>query len=105
MGVWYDIESYPQFFQEGTCSTASYGLDEVVNVFNTQVVNQALDSIIGHAVPNPSASGEAKLTVTFPIAGTDSKLHSNHNLQLLKLETGNTFQNVIDFTTLSTFII
>lgn len=74
MGVWYDIESYPQFFQDGTCSTAAYGLiDEGVNVFNTQVINQTLDWIIGLAVPVPSDNGEAKLTVTFPVAGTNRK--------------------------------
>ncbi|XP_026333313.1 uncharacterized protein LOC113240270 [Hyposmocoma kahamanoa] len=77
MGVWYDIESYPQFFQDGTCSTAAYGLiDEGVNVFNTQVINQTLDSIIGLAVPVPSDIGEAKLTVTFPVAGTNQTINS-----------------------------
>lgn len=74
MGVWYDIESYPQFFQDGTCSTATYGLiEEGVHVFNTQVVNQTLDSIIGLAVPDSSETNDARLTVTFPIVGTDRK--------------------------------
>ncbi|KAI5642834.1 lipocalin / cytosolic fatty-acid binding protein family domain-containing protein [Phthorimaea operculella] len=66
MGQWYDIESYPQSFQEGSCSTAFYTLGDVVEVFNTQVVNQTLDTITGSAVV-ASTDGTAKLNVTFPI--------------------------------------
>lgn len=85
MGVWYDIESYPQLFQEGTCSTASYGLVENgVNVFNTQVVDQTLDSIIGLAVLDRPDTDEAKLTVTFPVAGTNRK-NAPKYLQYVKL--------------------
>lgn len=73
MGKWYDIQSYPQMFQDGTCSTANYTLTgSGVEVFNTQVIGQQLDTINGFAVP-ASNDGSAKLIVSFPIAGTDSK--------------------------------
>ncbi|XP_047994051.1 uncharacterized protein LOC125232436 [Leguminivora glycinivorella] len=70
MGLWYDIESYPQAFQDGTCATATYTLYDVVEVYNTQVINETLDFIYGSAVPE-NDDGLAKLLVTFPIAGTD----------------------------------
>lgn len=72
-GIWYDMESYPQEFQDGTCPTAQYTLNGgIVNVLNTQVRGQTLDTIEATAVlaGNPS---EAKLIVTFPVAGTDCK--------------------------------
>lgn len=71
MGLWYDIESYPQEFQNGTCSTATYTLtSEGVEVYNTQVLDETLDYIYGSAVPEFD-DGQAKLIVTFPVAGTD----------------------------------
>ncbi|XP_069360734.1 uncharacterized protein [Maniola hyperantus] len=71
MKTWYDIEGYPVQFQDGTCPTATYTLGETgVDVFNTQVVGQELDTIRGSAVV-ASDDGSAKLTVTFPIAGTN----------------------------------
>ncbi|XP_050354414.1 LOW QUALITY PROTEIN: uncharacterized protein LOC126776158 [Nymphalis io] len=71
MGMWYDIESYPVRFQDGTCPTAAYTLISTgVEVFNTQVVSQQLDTIEGFAVP-ATTDGSAKLNVSFPIAGTD----------------------------------
>ncbi|CAG5005077.1 unnamed protein product [Parnassius apollo] len=76
MGVWYDIESYPQEFQIGTCATATYTLTQTgVEVLNTQVVDQQLDTITATAVP-ASNDGSAKLTVTFPIAGTNATISS-----------------------------
>lgn len=73
MGTWYDIESYPQAFQDGTCATATYTLtDDGVSVYNTQVINQLLDNVNATAVPAGN-DGQAKLIVTFPIAGTDCK--------------------------------
>ncbi|XP_061721996.1 uncharacterized protein LOC133528577 [Cydia pomonella] len=75
MGLWYDIESYPQEFQDGTCATATYTLNGVVEVYNTQVVNETLDYISGSAVPD-NDDGLAKLLVTFPIAGTDFSITS-----------------------------
>ncbi|CAG9789457.1 unnamed protein product [Diatraea saccharalis] len=71
-GVWYDIESFPQNFQTGTCPTATYTLNDegTVDVYNTQVVNQQLDEISAVAVL-ATDDGSAKLDVTFPIAGTD----------------------------------
>lgn len=73
MGLWHDIESYPSGFQEGQCNNAYYTLgDDAVGVFNTQVVDQNLDTIRGTAVPN-SDDGSGKLLVSFPIAGTDCK--------------------------------
>ncbi|XP_045776254.1 uncharacterized protein LOC123874798 [Maniola jurtina] len=71
MNTWYDIEGYPVQFQDGTCPTATYTLGETgVDVFNTQVVAQELDTIRGSAVV-ASDDGSAKLTVTFPVAGTN----------------------------------
>lgn len=72
LGVWYDIESYPAEFQDGTCGTAEYklGSSDTVDVTNTQVVAQRLDVIIGTAVV-VSSDGSAKLEVTFPIRGTN----------------------------------
>ena len=77
MNTWYDIESYPVRFQDGTCPTATYTLGSVVDVYNTQVVGQQLDTINGVAVFAGNAS-EAKLNVSFPIAGTNCKLKKNN---------------------------
>ncbi|XP_046971595.1 uncharacterized protein LOC124538552 isoform X1 [Vanessa cardui] len=71
MDKWYDIESYPVVFQDGTCPTATYTLTPAgVEVFNTQVVGQQLDTIEGFAVPSTN-DNSAKLTVSFPVAGTN----------------------------------
>lgn len=85
MGTWYDIESYPQEFQNGTCSTATYTLtDNGVEVYNTQVINESLDDIYGLAVPD-NDDGFAKLIVTFPIAGTECmSSHFHHNFIIIK---------------------
>lgn len=87
MGTWYDIESYPQEFQNGTCSTATYTLtDNGVEVYNTQVINESLDDIYGLAVPD-NDDGFAKLIVTFPIAGTECmSSHFHHNFIIIKLK-------------------
>ncbi|XP_039757924.1 uncharacterized protein LOC120632183 [Pararge aegeria] len=71
MGTWYDVEGYPVQFQDGTCPSATYSLTSTgVDVYNTQVVDSWLDIIRGSAVLATS-DGSAKLTVTFPIAGTN----------------------------------
>lgn len=59
------IESYPTEFQAGTCNRATYSLGEngVVNVFNTEVVNQELQTIEGTAVLTDESG---KLLVKFP---------------------------------------
>lgn len=68
-GLWHDIQSYPEAFQDGTCNNAYYTLvDGVVDVFNTQVINQQLDTITGVAVL-ASDDGSAKLNVTFNVGG------------------------------------
>jgi retinol-binding protein 4 len=72
MRTWHDIESYPSMFQTGTCRNANYALGEVVDVLNTQVLNQTLDVMRGIAVPSTNDSS-AKLDVSFPIAGTNGK--------------------------------
>lgn len=80
MGLWHEIESYPSVFQTGTCNNAYYSLDlttAIVDVFNTQVINQQLDTINGSAVIADDAAGTGKLVVTFPIADTDRKYDSN----------------------------
>lgn len=66
MGLWHTIEQYPSLFQGGACSNARYSLSgEQVNVINSQVINQTLDTLVGIAVP-ASDDGTAKLLVTFP---------------------------------------
>lgn len=73
MGLWHDIESYPEAFQDGTCNNAFYTLiDGVVDVFNTQVIGQTLDTIRGTAVIT-STDGSAKLEATFNIMGINGK--------------------------------
>lgn len=73
MGLWHDVESYPAEFQDGTCSNAYYTLsDNGVDVYNTQVINQRLDTINGLATL-ATTDGSAKLLVTFPVAGTNCK--------------------------------
>nr|XP_049704849.1 uncharacterized protein LOC110376413 isoform X13 [Helicoverpa armigera] len=71
LGRWYDIESYPGDFQDGTCNTAMYSAGNDVTIVNTQVVNQLLVSIRGNAVLEASTDGSAKLKATFNIGGTD----------------------------------
>lgn len=74
MGLWHDIESYPAPFQMGTCPNAQYTLntDGTVTVYNTQVVNQVLDEMIGTAVV-ASTDGTAWLRVTFNVGGVNGK--------------------------------
>ncbi|OWR44741.1 chlorophyllide A binding protein precursor, partial [Danaus plexippus plexippus] len=70
-GTWYQIEKYPQRFENGTCIGARYTLDEqtgVVDVLNWQVVNGTLDTIEGNATII-STDGSAKLIVNLPIRG------------------------------------
>lgn len=77
MGLWHDIERYPLPFQNGTCGNAFYTLQEgpVVDVFNTQVFGQTLDTISGFAVLDRVDANDtsAKLQVTFPTVGTNGK--------------------------------
>jgi apolipoprotein D and lipocalin family protein len=66
MGKWYEIASYPQFFEKG-CSnvSATYTLKEnYVEVFNSCTKDEGKKSILGKAfiVKN---SGNAKLKVQF----------------------------------------
>ncbi|CAH0594385.1 unnamed protein product [Chrysodeixis includens] len=64
--LWHDIESYPMPFQAGSCPNAFYDLydAETVSVFNTQVIGQTLDTIVGKAVVT-SDDESAKLEVSF----------------------------------------
>ncbi|XP_063628207.1 uncharacterized protein LOC134799701 [Cydia splendana] len=77
MGLWYDIESYPQEFQDGTCATATYTLNGVVEIYNIQVVNETLDYLYGSAVPD-NDDGLAKFFVTLPIGGTGISITSRY---------------------------
>lgn len=66
LGLWHNIESYPSTFQPGTCNNALYEASgDVVNVYNTQVINETLDTIRGVASV-VSTDGSAKLSVVFP---------------------------------------
>lgn len=84
MNLWHDIESYPTQFQNGTCNNALYTLlpNGTVDVLNTQVINQSLDSIKGSA-RLASNDSSAKLIVTFP-AGNGrfpiANLSASHHL-------------------------
>uniref|UniRef100_A0A2A4JV19 Lipocalin/cytosolic fatty-acid binding domain-containing protein n=1 Tax=Heliothis virescens TaxID=7102 RepID=A0A2A4JV19_HELVI len=71
LGTWYDIESYPADFQDGTCNTATYSSGNDVTVLNTHVINQVLVSIRGNAVLEASTDQSAKLKVTFNVGGAD----------------------------------
>ncbi|KAJ8723730.1 hypothetical protein PYW07_007710 [Mythimna separata] len=75
LGRWFDVESYPEVFQNGQCNTAVYSghpdANIDVDVLNTQVIDQTLFSIRGSAVQDPSTDGSAKLTVTFNVGGTE----------------------------------
>lgn len=74
LGLWHDIESYPSGFQEGECPNALYTLPyDVVDVLNTQVINQNLDTMRGTAVPESVDDDSGKFLVSFPIAGTNCK--------------------------------
>lgn len=66
--TWYDIESYPQLFQEGTCPMTIYErLDATrIKVTITQVVEQELESVIGEA-RLAGDDGSAKFIVSFPL--------------------------------------
>lgn len=73
MGLWHDIQSYPTRFQEGTCNNALYTwFDLVIDILNTQVIEQNLDTIRFTAVPS-SNDDSGKLLVSLPIAGTNCK--------------------------------
>ncbi|XP_059047399.1 uncharacterized protein LOC131842848 [Achroia grisella] len=67
-GLWHNIESYAANFQTGTCSNVHYtaGPGGEIGIFNTQVINQTLDSINGIAsVPDPDEP--AKFNLTLPV--------------------------------------
>lgn len=74
-GLWHDIASYSNRFQVGTCNNARYTLvTDYVDVLKTQVIGQSLNVIKGVARV-ASTDGSAKLTVTFPIAGSNRKYY------------------------------
>ncbi|XP_013192152.2 uncharacterized protein LOC106136222 [Amyelois transitella] len=66
-GTWRLLSSYPAEFQDGTCQDATYSLldNGTVEVYNTQVVNETLDTITGSAVL-ASENGTGLLLVSFP---------------------------------------
>ncbi|KPJ05890.1 Apolipoprotein D, partial [Papilio xuthus] len=66
LGRWRLIETYFTEQQSGTCNDATYTLNNnVVDVYNTQVINQQLDTINGTATL-ATTDGSAKLLVNFP---------------------------------------
>lgn len=65
-GTWYELASYPQFFERG-CSNvrATYtAKDDYINVFNQSIKNGKPNEITGKAFVVPN-SGNAKLKVQF----------------------------------------
>ncbi|XP_053614015.1 uncharacterized protein LOC128677296 [Plodia interpunctella] len=65
LGLWHTIQSYPSLSQVGTCNNAYYALDDgLIEVFNTEVINQTLSTINGVAYINEE--DPAKLVVSFP---------------------------------------
>ncbi|TYG60000.1 hypothetical protein ES288_D07G032100v1 [Gossypium darwinii] len=69
MGKWYEIASFPSFFQpkKGENTSAFYTLNEdgTVHVLNVTFVNGKKDSIEGTAYKADPKSDEAKLKVKF----------------------------------------
>lgn len=65
LGRWRTIELYHADFNTGECSEANYSpnANGNVDVLNTHVINEALFSASGTAVP--AADGSGRLTVTF----------------------------------------
>lgn len=74
------IETYQSDFQAGTCNEANYMLTPnlTVDVVNTQVVNQQLQTENGVAVL-ATTDGSGKLLVTFP--------NGNYTIKELKRKT------------------
>lgn len=74
------IESYASDFQSGGCNEATYtpGTDGTVDVYNTQVIDQRLDTMTGVAEV-ASTDGSGKLKVQFP-NGKDSSYLMNHSV-------------------------
>ncbi|XP_022817976.1 uncharacterized protein LOC111350579 [Spodoptera litura] len=71
MNLWYDVESYPSAFQDGTCPNAHYTLTgNTVSVRNSHVVDQTLVTIDGVATL-ASTDGSGKLKVTFNVQNTE----------------------------------
>jgi len=68
MGRWYDIEKYPNSFQDGSCGIANYTLltDGTVKVNNTEVAKNGLPhTAIGQARPTPGSSDPGRLQLRF----------------------------------------
>jgi lipocalin len=67
-GLWHEISSYYSENAMGTCARAEYTLEGgVVNVVNSQVVNQGLTTINGTATVI-DVNGGGKLSVTLEVA-------------------------------------
>jgi len=68
MGRWYDIEKYPNSFQNGKCGIANYTLlnDGTVKVNNTEIGKDGFPhTVIGQARPDPSAKEASRLQLRF----------------------------------------
>jgi len=68
MGRWYDIEKYPNSFQNGKCGIANYTLltDGTVKVNNTEIGKDgAPHTSIGQARPDPGATEASRLQLRF----------------------------------------
>ena len=73
MGTWYEIASYPTWFQKGCAgSTATYALrpDGAVDVLNRCRKGGELDSAHGTAwAPDPSVPAKLKVRFFWPFSG------------------------------------
>lgn len=98
LGLWYEIASYPQFFNQGcNCTTAEYSL---LNNGKVKVVNSCrlfssqgpINRAVGTAVPVEGSNG-TKLTVSFLPNNQGS---NNGNYWIIELEEDYSYAVVSD---------
>ncbi|XP_045502727.1 uncharacterized protein LOC123699752 [Colias croceus] len=86
-GTWYQIQRYPQVFENGSCTGARYTLNgDVVTVLNWQRVNGELDTIEGNATII-SADQSAKLRVVLPSRAPNATPGQTTSFDLYVLDT------------------
>lgn len=68
MGTWHQVARYYSTNGQGTCNRAEYALSgNVVQVLNSHVLNQTLDTVAGNATI-VSNDGSARLSVVLEVA-------------------------------------
>lgn len=76
LGEWYEVESYPDFLEGGSCKRRRYGLtaDGLITLQSSYVSNQSLIAVEGSGI-FVSTDGSGRLFATYNIAGPDGKLN------------------------------